>query len=100
MASKIYHPYKWHCCTGTFSQVTADYGISAYFHDADGIYVNLFVPSRAQWTRGADRIALKQPPSYPHTPTTQIEVSSDTPSRISHLSPDSCMGRCKDLALP
>ena len=35
--SKVYHPYKWHCCTGTFSQVTADYGISSYFHDGEGI---------------------------------------------------------------
>ena len=34
--SKVYHPYKWHCCTGTFSQVTADYGISSYFHDGEG----------------------------------------------------------------
>ena len=38
--SKFYHPYKWHCCTGTFSQVTADYGISSYFHDGEGVYVN------------------------------------------------------------
>ena len=51
--SKVYHPYKWHCCTGTFSQVTADYGISSYFDDDDGIYVNLFVPSRVTWKRGA-----------------------------------------------
>ena len=39
--SKVYHPYKWHCCTGTFSQVAADYGISSYFNDGEGIYVNL-----------------------------------------------------------
>ena len=47
--SKFYHPYKWHCCTGTFSQVTADYGISSYFNDGEGIYVNLYVPSRVKW---------------------------------------------------
>ncbi len=45
---KVYHPNQWHCCTGTFSQVTADYGISAYFHDAAALYVNLYVPSRVQ----------------------------------------------------
>ena len=50
--SKFYHPYKWHCCTGTFSQITADYGISSYFRDGEGIYVNLYVPSRVTWTRG------------------------------------------------
>jgi uncharacterized protein len=75
--SKFYHPYKWHCCTGTFSQITADYGISSYFHDDQGLYVNLFVPSRTTWTRGSHRVVLTQQTEYPHHPTTQIEVSPD-----------------------
>ena len=75
--SKFYHPYKWHCCTGTFSQITADYGISAYFRDAESIYVNLFIPSRVTWKRGSDRISLTQKTTYPHTPATQIEVATD-----------------------
>jgi uncharacterized protein len=75
--SKVYHPYKWHCCTGTFSQITADYGISSYFHDDQGIYLNLFVPSRATWNRGGNRIALTQQTEYPHRPTTQIEIQAD-----------------------
>ena len=74
--SKVYHPYKWHCCTGTFSQVTADYGISIYFHDRDGIYVNLFVPSRVKWSRPGDRVVLTQHTAYPHQPTTQIVVTT------------------------
>ena len=75
--SKFYHPYKWHCCTGTFSQVTADYGISSYFCDDKGVYVNLFIPSRVTWNRGGDRVILTQRTEYPHRPTTQIEVSPD-----------------------
>ena len=75
--SKFYHPYKWHCCTGTFSQVTADYGISSYFHDGQGVYVNLFVPSQATWNRGSHRIVLSQKTEYPLRPTTQIDVSPD-----------------------
>ncbi len=75
--SKFYHPYKWHCCTGTFSQVTADYGISSYFRDEEGVYVNLFVPSRVTWKRGNDHVVLTQRTEYPHRPTTQIEVSPD-----------------------
>jgi DUF1680 family protein len=74
--SKFYHPYKWHCCTGTFSQVTADYGISSYFHDKDGIYVNLYVPSRVKWSRPSDRVVLTQHTAYPHHPSTQIEVAT------------------------
>ena len=72
--SKVYHPYKWHCCTGTFSQITADYGISAYFHDDEGVYVNLFVPSRVTWSRGGEKISLVQRTDYPHRPSTSIEV--------------------------
>jgi hypothetical protein len=78
--SKFYHPYKWHCCTGTFAQITADYGISAYFNDGNGVYVNLFVPSRVTWARGTERISLTQQTSYPHLPTSQIAVSTDKPS--------------------
>ena len=75
--TKVYHPYKWHCCTGTFSQVTADYGISSYFHDDAGVYVNLFLPSRVTWKRGSDRVVLTQQTEYPHRPTTQIEVAPE-----------------------
>jgi DUF1680 family protein len=76
--SKVYHPYKWHCCTGTFSQITADYGISSYLSDSDGVYVNLFVPSRVTWKRGNERVNLVQRTDYPHRPSTQIEFANDT----------------------
>lgn len=75
--SKVYHPYKWHCCTGTFAQITADYGINSYFHDDQSVYVNLFVPSRATWNRGSHRIVLTQQTEYPLRPATQIEVSQN-----------------------
>ncbi len=78
--SKFYHPYKWHCCTGTLSQVTADFGISSYFHDDEGVYVNLFIPSRVTWKHGGDRITLIQRTEYPHRPSTQIEVATDKPT--------------------
>ncbi|HTB98213.1 MAG TPA: beta-L-arabinofuranosidase domain-containing protein [Terracidiphilus sp.] len=79
---KVYHPYKWHCCTGTFSQVTADYGISAYFHDDEGVYVNLFVPSRVTWSRGAEHISLVQRTEYPNQPRTEIEVGVRAASKF------------------
>src|SRR5207248_383478 len=75
--SKVYHPHKWHCCTGTFSQNTADYGISAYFADERSAYVNLYVPSKVTWQRGADRIALVQRTNYPYEPTAAIEINAD-----------------------
>jgi DUF1680 family protein len=79
-ATKVYHPYQWHCCTGTFSQVTADYGISSYFHDGRGIYVNLYVPSRVKWSRPGGLVSLVQKTSYPHSPQTEITVESDKPA--------------------
>jgi DUF1680 family protein len=78
--SKFYHPYKWHCCTGTFSQITADYGVSAYFNDGNGVYVNLFVPSRVYWQRAGGRVTLTQQTGYPHHPTTSIAVALDAPA--------------------
>jgi DUF1680 family protein len=75
--SKFYHPNKWTCCTGTFAQVTADYGISSYFRDSDGIYVNLFVPSRVTWMRGNDRVILTQMTGYPHQPSTEFAIEPD-----------------------
>jgi uncharacterized protein len=75
--SKVYHPYPWHCCTGTFSQVTADYGISSYFHDGKGIYVNLFVPSRVKWNWPGGRVGLVQKTNYPHSPQTEIAIETE-----------------------
>ncbi len=78
-ANKGYYKDKWPCCSGTFPQITADYGISSYFRDAGGIYVNLYVPSRATWTRGSARVTLTQRTKYPYEPATQIEVGADKP---------------------
>ncbi len=78
--SKVYHPNKWTCCSGTFAQITADYGISAYFRDAEGIYVNFYVPSRVKWSGARSNIALTQLTNYPHSPTSQIQVSVSNPA--------------------
>lgn len=79
-ANKGYHRDKWPCCSGTFPQLTADYGISSYFHAADGIYVNLYTPSRVTWNRGNTRIQLTQHTNYPNELASQIEISAGTPS--------------------
>lgn len=76
-ANKGYHRDKWPCCSGTFPQITADYGISSYFHDSDGVYVNLYTPSRVRWNHGAARIAFTQRTSYPYDLSSQIEVSTE-----------------------
>jgi DUF1680 family protein len=77
---KFYHNNKWTCCTGTFAQITADYGISSYFHDANGVYVNLYHPSRVIWRHGKERVTLTQKTNYPFEPTVEITVNLKSPS--------------------
>jgi DUF1680 family protein len=74
---KFYHQDKWPCCSGTFPQITADYGISSYFHDPEGIYVNLYVPSRLKWRQYGSSLALTQRTSYPHAAHTEMELTAD-----------------------
>jgi len=76
-ASKTYHPDKWPCCSGTFPQITADYGISSYLQDAQGIYVNLYVPSRLTWRQHGANLTLTQRTEYPHAAHTEFELKSD-----------------------
>jgi DUF1680 family protein len=76
-ATKVYHHDKWPCCSETFPQITADYGISSYFHDKDGIYVNLYVPSCLKWQQNGAHLALTQRTAYPHAAHTEFELTAD-----------------------
>lgn len=77
--SKFYYPEQWPCCSGTFSQVTADYGISSYFGSRDGVAVNLFVPSRLTFRRGGARFTLEQRTSYPYSGETTLRMTAESP---------------------
>jgi DUF1680 family protein len=78
-AVKVHHRDKWPCCSGTFPQLTADYGISSYYKSRDGIYVNLFVPSRVSWAQGNTRATLTQSTEYPRANMTQLAFSLAAP---------------------
>ncbi|WP_238324413.1 beta-L-arabinofuranosidase domain-containing protein [Pseudacidobacterium ailaaui] len=80
--SKFYHHDKWPCCSGTFPQITADYGISSYFRHRQGIYVNLYVPSTVTWVQNGVRIQLRQQTSYPLVPETTLEINPDRAARF------------------
>ena len=73
--SKFYFDDKWPCCSGTLPQVAADYRILSYFHDGDGVYVNLYLPSTLKWTgpNGA-HLALSQSGGYPLDGRVQLVV--------------------------
>jgi DUF1680 family protein len=76
---KVWYPTKWPCCSGTFPQLAADYHISTYLRAADGVYVNLFTPSKVQWNDGSRRCGLKQETKYPFDNKIQINVSASQP---------------------
>lgn len=69
---------RWPCCSGTLPQIVADYTISAYFRAPDGVYVNLYVPSRLTWTMNSVRCVLLQQTTYPTDSlmTMRLELSS------------------------
>jgi DUF1680 family protein len=77
--SKFFHDDKWPCCSGTFPQITADYGISSYFRALRGVYVNLYVPSKVSWRQGGARCVLTQRTQYPIVPETAIDLRLDAP---------------------
>jgi uncharacterized protein len=76
---KVHYRDKWPCCSGTFPQLTADYGISAYFHSRDGVYVNLFLPSRVSWMQNNTQCSLTQMTDYPRAATTQLALNLARP---------------------
>ncbi len=59
------HDGRWPCCSGTLPQVVADYTISTYFRGADGVYVNLYAPSRLTWKAEGAECCLTQETQYP-----------------------------------
>lgn len=81
-AVKSDYEQPWPCCSGTFPQLTADYGISSYFRTPKGIAVNLYVPSRVSWKQGAASVVLTQQTSYPTGNETTLTIKTDRPERF------------------
>jgi uncharacterized protein len=81
-ATKVFYKDKWPCCSGTFPQLAADYGISSYYPSKEGIYVNLFLPSRVSWMQGGTQCTLTQNTSYPTSNTTQLQLDMARPEKF------------------
>lgn len=81
-ATKFYYDQKWPCCSGTFPQLTADYGISSYLRSPKGINVNLYVPSRISWQQGGTRVTLTQHTQYPANGDSRMELAMARPERF------------------
>ena len=81
-AKKAYFREAWPCCSGTYAQITADYPLDIYFHDARGLYVNLFTPSQVQWRQGKQAVTVAQTTTYPETDATTLTVHTTKPTRF------------------
>ncbi len=66
------------CCTGTGVEEYAKLNDSIYWHDNDGVYVNLFIPSELNWSEKGFRLRLEA--NYPEQPSATLVVSVDRPS--------------------
>ena len=77
-AQKSWYEQKWPCCSGTFPQLTADYGISSHFLTPRGLAVNLYTPSRVSWKQSGANIALTQTTDYPNNSgEVTLKISAD-----------------------
>lgn len=65
------------CCTGTGIESHAKYGDGIYWHDADGLFVNLFIPSVLSWKEKG--VTLRQETRFPEADTTRLELACQEP---------------------
>ena len=68
------------CCHGSGVENFSKLADSVYFHDDDGIWVNLFVPSEVQWQEKGVR--LIQDTRFPETDVTALTVRTEKPTRM------------------
>jgi len=80
---KIYKENRWPCCSGTLPQVAADYRINCYFCDAEGLYVNLFIPSTLRWTQDGAQMSLTQKSGYPFDGAVKFDITASKTTECS-----------------
>jgi hypothetical protein len=68
------------CCTGTGVEEYSKLNDSIYWHDQEGVYVNLFIPSELNWKEKGFR--LKQETKFPEQQSTTLTVSVDRPTQM------------------
>lgn len=68
------------CCTGTGAEEFAKLADTIYFHDSDGIYVNLFIASELNWQE--KKFGLVQETRFPEEEGTTITVKTTVPLKM------------------
>ncbi len=65
------------CCVGSGMENHTKYNDSIYFHGADSLYVNLFIPSRLNWQEQG--LVLEQQTTYPHSNRVELRFTPKKP---------------------
>lgn len=66
------------CCVGTGMENHVRYGAGIYFHDAAGLWVNLYLASELNWQ--ARGVRLRQETRWPDGDSAQFTFACDSPS--------------------
>ncbi len=82
MGAKTFFWDEWPCCSGTYIQAVADFHNLLYFHDEDGVYVNMAVPSTAEWTQAGQTVRLTQETRFPEAEKTRLRVEVERPAEF------------------
>ena len=64
------------CCTGTGMENHAKYGDTIYYHDDDGVFVNLFIASELNWVDKGVRI--RQETRFPDESATSLTIRTES----------------------
>jgi DUF1680 family protein len=65
------------CCVGTGMENHSKYGDTIYFHDADSLYVNLFIASELSWRE--KNLVLRQETKFPQRDTSVLKIHAAKP---------------------
>jgi DUF1680 family protein len=68
------------CCTGSGIEEYAKSNDSIYFHDADSVYVNLFVGSEVNWPQKG--LTLEQETNFPKEEGTTLTIRAHKPTQL------------------
>jgi uncharacterized protein len=68
------------CCTGTGAEEFSKFSDTIYFHDARGVYVNLFIASELSWPEKG--VQLRQETKFPEQEGTALIIRVRQPARL------------------
>ena len=74
----------WHsfwCCTGTGIESFSKFGDTIYFHDNDGVFVNLFISSELDWRE--KNVRIRQDTAFPEEESTKLIIHTEKPVEFS-----------------